>query len=113
MRKLYAQTTSSVVMMLAPRLIADVELHRARRSPLADANVVPVSRAWLDERLLALYGYTPREAARADTPYAMQLESLLRHFEYQATRPTAPPTQASHVARLRADLGLAADRDGG
>lgn len=105
MRKLYAQTTSSVVMMLAPRLIADVELHRAERSPQADANVLPVSLAWLDERLPALYGYTPREAARADIPYAMQLESLLRHFEYQATRPAALPTQAAHVARLRAGLG--------
>ncbi|MGH3158483.1 MAG: hypothetical protein ACRDNF_18185 [Streptosporangiaceae bacterium] len=99
----YAQATSGTVMMLAARIAADVEIHRAERSPEASEGLWPMTGAWLDEPLLALHGLTPRAAAQADTPYAMLLESLLRQFEYQAS---SSGTDSADVARLRAELEM-------
>ena len=98
----YALTTSSTVMMLA----ADVELHRAGHPQDAAGHPAPASEAWLDEPQSALHGLTPREAARAEAPDQMLLESLLRQFEYQADMvgPFAKP--GVDVARLRGRLGM-------
>jgi len=80
---LYTATISSAVMMLAARLAADVELHRASHPEDAAGHPAPASAAWLDEPHVALHGLTPREA-EADTPSQMLLDSLFHQFEYQA-----------------------------
>jgi hypothetical protein len=104
--KRYALFLSSPVMMLAARLVADVELHRASHPEDAAGNPAPESAAWLDEPKSALHGLTPRDAAQADTPYQMLLESLFRQFEYQAglAGPFAKP--GVDLARLRRELGI-------
>jgi hypothetical protein len=99
----YTQATSGTIMMLAARLAADVEVHRASRSPEAGEGLEPMTDAWLDEPLLTLHGLTPRQAAHADPPYAMLLESMLRQFEYQASR---SGSESAEVTRLRAELDL-------
>jgi hypothetical protein len=105
----YALAASNTVMMLAARIVADVELHRARRSRDAAVGVVPVTGAWLDEPRSALDGLTPREAAQAGTPYVMLLESLLRQLEYQACLAAAAGKEHADTARLRAELGMGGD----
>ncbi len=56
---------------------------------------------WLDEKIPALGGKTPREAVRSKAGRA-KVEALLEDFERRAgTDPFAPP-----VARLRRELGL-------
>jgi hypothetical protein len=102
----HAQFASNTVMMLAPRLVADVELHRARHPPDAADSRVPAGGAWLDQPLPALHGRTPREAARGDTPFQMLLESLLRQFEYKSGAPAAFGGQGADVDRLRSELGM-------
>jgi hypothetical protein len=102
----YTQTASSTVMMLAARITADVAWHRAEEPPEDGDGPGPITGAWLDGRLLALHGLTPRQAAQADTPYLMLLESMLRQFEYQAGPAAAPPAQGVDVAWLRAELGM-------
>jgi hypothetical protein len=92
----YTQVASGTIMMLAARIAADVAWHRAEKPPDHGTGPGPIPGAWLDECLLALHGLTPREAAQADTPHAMLLESMLRQFEYQGI----------DVARLRAELDL-------
>jgi len=93
-------------MMLAARLTADVELHRASHPQDVASHPVPTSGAWLDEPQSALHGLTPREAAQAEAPNQMLLESLLRQFEYQAdvVGPFARPGVDLH--QLRAELGM-------
>jgi len=102
----YAQVTSSTVMMLAARLVADVELHRASHPQDAAGHPAPASEAWLDEPQPALDGLTPRDAVQAGTPSQMLLESLFRQFEYQAglAGPFARP--GADLARLRRELGI-------
>ena len=102
----YALFVSSTVMMLAARLVADVELHRASHPEDAAAHPAPASEAWLDEPQPALHGLTPRDATEADASSQMLLESLLRQFEYQAALagPFAKP--GADPARLRRELGL-------
>jgi hypothetical protein len=100
----YAQTTSSTLMMLAARIAADVEIHRIERALGAGQDRWPVSSAWPDEPLLALHGLTPRQAAQAETPYAMLLESLLRQFEYEASSPGADSTDVNWL-RTELDMG--------
>lgn len=102
---LYTQTMSSTVMMLAARLVADVELHRASHPEDAARYPAPASEAWLDEPHPALDGFTPRAAAHGDTPRQMLLEALFRQLEYQAdlAGPFARP--AADLDRLRRELG--------
>jgi len=95
----HAQATSGTVMRLAARIAADVEVHRAKRPAGTGDDPGPVTRAWLDAPLLALHGLTPREAARADAPYVMLLESILRQFEYQAG-------PGADITWLRAELDM-------
>lgn len=93
------QVTSGTVMRLAARIAADVEIYRAKHAAGAGDDPGPVTSAWPDEPLLALHGLTPREAARADTPFVMLLESMLRQFEYQAG-------PGAGITWLRAELDL-------
>jgi hypothetical protein len=48
---------------------------------------------------------TPREAADADVPYKMLLESMLRKLEYQAAL-ALPGEDVADVPALRRTLGL-------
>ena len=73
MDALYALAISSTVMMLA----ADVERHRASHPQDVAGHPVPTSGAWLDEPQSVLHGLPPREAAQAEAPDQMLLESLL------------------------------------
>jgi hypothetical protein len=99
----YALATSNTIMMLAARIVADVELHRAQDPPQASDGPGPITAAWLDQRLLALHGLTPREAAEADTPFVMLLQSILRQLEYQAD---TSGVAGMDVAAIRAELGF-------
>jgi hypothetical protein len=103
---LYTQTMSSTVMMLAPRLAADVELHRASHPQDSVGHPVPASEAWLDEPHPALDGFTPRDAAQGDTPRQMLLESLFRQLEYQADMAGPFARPGADLARLRRELGI-------
>ncbi len=109
--ELYTLTVSSMVMMLAPRLAADVEIHRA--SPRRDAANPPIaaSEAWLDQPHPALRGLTPRAAASGDTLDNMRVEALIRQFEYQAGLAGAFAKPGADLARLRRELGLGADEN--
>jgi hypothetical protein len=93
-------------MMLAARLVAHVELHRASHPEDTAVHPSPASGAWLDEPQPALHGLTPRDAVQADAPSQMLLESLFRQFEYQAelAGPFAKP--GADLARLRRELGI-------
>jgi hypothetical protein len=67
-------------------------------------------KAWLDERIPALDGLTPREAAEGNTASVMRLESLLRQFEYRAgLAGSADGNGGVDVAWLRTELGLQDD----
>jgi hypothetical protein len=102
----YTLTVSSTVMMLAPRLVADVELHRASHPRDAAGPPLPVSAAWLDEPHPALNGLTPRAAAEAAAHDEMLLESLIRQIEYQSdlAGPFARP--GVDLPWLRRELGM-------
>jgi hypothetical protein len=103
---MYAVGSSGVLMMLAGRLLADVALLRARGprpGKFADDPAATVS-GWVDIPLQRLYGLTPREAAEAEVPYQMLLESMLRKLEYQAAL-ALPGEDAADVPALRAALG--------
>jgi hypothetical protein len=102
---LYTATISSAVMMLAARLAADVELHRASHPQDAAGYPAPISGAWPDEPHQALHGVTPRDAAEADTPSQILLESLLRQFEYQADLTGPFGRTGVNLDRLRQELG--------
>lgn len=60
---------------------------------------------WLDEKIPALGGRTPRAAVR-DADGREQVEALLRDFERSGSRST-PPLDPSIIPRLRQHLGLA------
>lgn len=105
----YAPGVSSMVMMLAARIVADVELHRASHPQDAAGHLAPVSEAWLDEPQAALHRLTPRQAADEGTPYQMLLESLLRQFEYQADLAGPFRRPGLDLAWLRQELGLGGD----
>ena len=60
---------------------------------------------WVDERVPALGGRTPRSAAR-DPDGRVLLESLLRQFEYDADLAAAGGDRPRDVDRLRAVLGM-------
>ncbi|MHB1930289.1 MAG: hypothetical protein ACYCUG_12875, partial [Acidimicrobiales bacterium] len=61
---------------------------------------------WLDERVPALGGTTPRSAAK-DPRRRVLLESLLREFEHDADLAAAAGEVPLDVDRLRADLDMA------
>ena len=65
---------------------------------------------WLDEKVPALFGRTPRQAAAgAERPY---LEALLRQFEYEADLLAADGKAGIDTAWLREQLGLPSDLAG-
>lgn len=65
---------------------------------------------WLDEKVPALHGRTPRQAADgAEWPY---LETLLRQFEYEADLLAADGKAGIDTAWLRGQLGLPSDLAG-
>jgi hypothetical protein len=103
---LYAIGSGNVLMMLAGRLLADVELHRARGPrPGRFAGDPPATAAdWVDTPLAELHGLTPREAAGGDVPYQMIVESMLRKLEYQAAL-SLPGEDVADVPALRRTLG--------
>jgi hypothetical protein len=107
MGAMYAVWSGGILMMLAGRLLADVALHRGegpRPGKYAD-DPAPTASAWADTPLMRLYGMTPREAAEADVPYKMTLESMLRRLEYQAAL-ALPGEEVADVPALRAALGM-------
>ena len=62
---------------------------------------------WLDEKVPALFGRTPRQAARGrERPY---LEALLRQFEYEADLLTADSKTGVDTAWLREQLDMPCD----
>jgi hypothetical protein len=61
--------------------------------------------AWLDEEVPALDGLTPRKAAEDDYG-RLDLESLLRTFEYRAAQQRAEGRVAVDVEWLRTQLGM-------
>jgi hypothetical protein len=59
---------------------------------------------WLDEKVPALFGRTPRQAARArERPY---LEAVLRQFEYEADLLAADGKTGVDTAWLREQLDM-------
>jgi len=103
----YATGSGNILMMLAGRLLADVALRRARGprpGKFAD-DPAPITSGWVDAPLQKLSGLTPREAAGADVPHKMLLESMLRKFEYQAAL-ALPREDIPDVPALRRTLGM-------
>jgi hypothetical protein len=107
---MYAVGSGNILMMLAGRLLADVALRRARgpRPGPFDDDPPPTSDGWADTSLERLYGLSPREAAEADLPYKMLLESMLRRLEYQGAL-ALPGEDVADVPALRRALGLSAE----
>lgn len=99
----YASGTSTALMTLGTIFMADIQARRARRAETGDTIMEPIpgSEAWLDEKLSALQGLTPREAEQGDLPSQLLLESLLRRFDYQADIAADPDQERAKVARLR------------
>lgn len=79
-------------------------------TPAAVAGAAPAAegweKSWLDERVPALGGRTPRQAAEGDVANVGRLESLLRQFEYQAGLAAFQGTKGIDVAWLRAELDM-------
>ena len=64
-------------------------------------------RFWLDEKVPALFGRTPRQAARGrERPY---LEAMLRQFEYEADVLAVDGKTGVDTAWLRAQLDMPSD----
>ena len=62
---------------------------------------------WLDEHVPALFGRTPRQAARGrERPY---LEAMLRQFEYEADLLAADGKTGVDIAWLREQLDMPND----
>jgi hypothetical protein len=62
---------------------------------------------WLDEKVPALFGRTPRQAARGrERPY---LEAMLRQFEYEADLLAADGKTGVDTAWLREQLDMPSD----
>lgn len=89
----YAKRAGGVLMMLSAKIAGQVYRYR-REHGRADA-AVPPDASWAREPLPVLDGRTPLEAAGADAPWQMMLESQLRQFEYQG----------ADTARLRTVIG--------
>lgn len=104
---MYAIGSSNTLMMLAGRLLADVALHRARgpRPGKFAQDPAPATDGWADARLQKLDGLTPRQAAGADVPHKMLLESMLRTFEYRAAL-ALPGEDLAPVPALRQTLSM-------
>jgi hypothetical protein len=103
----FAAGSGNVLMMLAGRLLADVALRRARgpRPGTFADDPAPITSGWVDAPLQKLSGLTPRQAAGADVPHKMLLESMLRKFEYQAAL-ALPGEDIPDVPALRRTLGM-------
>ena len=104
---LYAVGSGNILMMLAGRLLAHVALHRARgpRPGKYAGDPPPTAAGWADTALKKLHGLTPREAADADVPYKMLVESMLRKLEYQAAL-ALPGEAVADIPALRRTLGM-------
>ncbi|MGH2747790.1 MAG: SEC-C metal-binding domain-containing protein [Actinomycetota bacterium] len=100
----------------APELIDETRFDPAQDLPLPPATAVPVRDVsasedaawrdtWLDESVPALEGLTPREAM-GDEEGRIQLEALLRNFEYEAALAQTAGKRPMDVGALRAALGL-------
>lgn len=105
----FAAGSGNVLMMLAGRLLADVALRRARgpRPARFADDPAPESSGWADTPLQKLQGLTPRQAAEADVPHKMVLESMLRNLEYRAAL-ALPGEDVADVPALRHILGMGA-----
>lgn len=103
----FAAGSGNVLMMLAGRLLADVALHRARGPQPGKfaQDPAPAAGGWADTPLQKLYGLTPRQAAEADVPHKMLLESMLRTFEYRAAL-ALPGEDVADIPALRRTLGM-------
>jgi hypothetical protein len=67
-------------------------------------------RFWLDEKVPALSGRAPRQAARGpERPY---LEAMLRQFEYEADLLAADGKAGVDTAWLREQLDMPSDLAG-
>lgn len=93
----YAKRAGGVLMMLSAQIAGQV-FRRRMRYGLPDA-VMPDDEAWVERPLPVLEGRTPLEAAEADVPWQMLLESQLRQFEYRG----------ADTSRLRTALGWGAE----
>jgi hypothetical protein len=104
---MYAAGSGNVLMMLAGRILADIALRRARgpRPGKFAHDPAPTTGDWVDTPLRKLLGLTPRDAAGADVPHKMLLESMLRKFEYQAAL-ALPGEDVVDVPALRRILGM-------
>lgn len=117
----YARLASKVTETLVTALAAQVARHRATpraavasatpRAAVAGAAPPTAGRenAWLDERVPALGGRTPRQAAGGDMEDLIRLESLLRQLEYQAGLAAAQGEAGEKgidVPWLRAELDI-------
>lgn len=100
----YAKRAGGVLMMLSAKIAGQVYQYR-RRYGRADAVAPPEASwaSWAREPLSVLEGRTPLEAAGADAPWQMVLESQLRQFEYQG----------ADTGQLRTVIGWGAAEDGG
>ncbi len=110
----YARLASTVTATLITQLAVQVARHRASPPRLRNTDGEPMplrgaENAWLDERVPALRGRTPRQAAQGDATDVVRLESLLRQFEYQAGLAATQAGKGIDVAWLRAQLGMSAD----
>lgn len=93
----YAKRAGGVLMMLSAKIAGQVYQYRLQYGQ-ADA-AVPPGLSWAREPLAVLEGRTPFQAAEADTPWQMVLESQLRQFEYQG----------ADTEQLRSALGWGSD----
>jgi hypothetical protein len=100
---------SDILMMLAGRFLAEVTLHRTRGPRPGASGHMPAGDGWADAPLTSLQGLTPREAATADLPDQMLLESMLRTLEYRAAL-ALPGEDAPDVATLRRTLGMSSTK---
>jgi hypothetical protein len=114
-----AELLGQVTGALLPRIVAEVHEHRSappaiRNTDGEDAfprGAAPPSagweKYWLDERVPALRGRTPRQAA--DGKERPLLEALLRQFEYEADLLAAEGESGVDTGWLRQELGMTYD----
>ncbi len=102
--------TSIVVASLLPRIAAEVHDWRTAFQATPGGGAEPAEGAekqWLDERIPALRGRTPRQAGQSKE--WVLLEALLRQLEYDADRRARDGKAGPDTAWLRAELGLVAE----
>jgi hypothetical protein len=86
-----------------PAAGADSQAHSAEATAVVREFKEKHMISWLDEKIPALKGLTPREAAKS--PRSMKaLELLLREFENHEAR--LPENERFDIDRLRAELGI-------